>query len=84
MIHLYAVGRYTSASAGAGIESVGMVGYGLGRSATPPTGDSGMGVEAKRATSNGHGSAIQLKLSLRGVSKPTVWRRLLVPADIRL
>ena len=43
-----------------------------------------MGVEARRATSNGQGSAIQLKLSLRGVSKPTVWRRLLVPADIRL
>ena len=43
-----------------------------------------MGVEAKRATSNGQGSAMQLKLSLRGVSKPPVWRRLLVPADIRL
>jgi hypothetical protein len=27
---------------------------------------------------------MQLKLSLRGVSKPPVWRRLLVPADLRL
>ena len=27
---------------------------------------------------------MQLKLSLRGVVKPPVWRRLLVPADIRL
>ncbi len=27
---------------------------------------------------------MQLKLSLRGMSKPPVWRRLLVPADIRL
>jgi hypothetical protein len=26
----------------------------------------------------------QLKITLRGVSKPTVWRRVLVPADIRL
>ena len=43
-----------------------------------------MEVAAKRATSNGHGSAMQLKLSLRGVSKPPVWRRLLVPADMRL
>lgn len=29
-------------------------------------------------------AALQLKLSLRGVSKPPVWRRLLVPADMRL
>jgi len=29
-------------------------------------------------------SALQVKLSLRGVSKPPVWRRLLVPADMRL
>jgi hypothetical protein len=27
---------------------------------------------------------MQLKLSLRGVSKPPVWRRLIVPADLRL
>jgi hypothetical protein len=27
---------------------------------------------------------MQLKLSMRGVSKPPVWRRLLVPADMRL
>lgn len=27
---------------------------------------------------------MQLKLSLRGVAKPPVWRRLLVPADMRL
>lgn len=27
---------------------------------------------------------MQLKLSLRGVSKPPVWRRLLVPAEMRL
>jgi len=43
-----------------------------------------MEVAAKRATSNGRGSAMQLKLSLRGVSKPPVWRRLLVPTDMRL
>jgi hypothetical protein len=43
-----------------------------------------MEVAAKRATSNWRGSAMQLKLSLRGVSKPPVWRRLLVPADMRL
>ncbi len=43
-----------------------------------------MGVEAKWAISNERGSAMQLKLSLRGVSKPPVWRRLLVPADMRL
>jgi hypothetical protein len=43
-----------------------------------------MEVAAKRATSNARGSAMQLKLSLRGVSKPPVWRRLLVPADMRL
>lgn len=43
-----------------------------------------MGVEAQRASANGSTSAMQLKLSLRGVSKPPVWRRLLVPADIRL
>jgi hypothetical protein len=43
-----------------------------------------MGVDAKQATAHGRGSALQLKLSLRGVSKPPVWRRLLVPADMRL
>jgi hypothetical protein len=43
-----------------------------------------MGTEVKRSTANGPESALQLKLSLRGVSKPAVWRRLLVPADIRL
>ena len=41
-----------------------------------------MAAEIGRETANG--SAMQLKLSLRGVSKPPVWRRLLVPADIRL
>ena len=43
-----------------------------------------MGVDAKRATANGRGTALQLKLSLRGVSKPPVWRRLLVPPDMPL
>jgi Plasmid pRiA4b ORF-3-like protein len=43
-----------------------------------------MGEDAKRATANGRGSALQLKLTLRGVSKPPVWRRLVVPADMRL
>ena len=43
-----------------------------------------MGVEANRASANGSGPTVQLKLSLRGVSKPPVWRRLLVPADMRL
>ena len=39
-------------------------------------------------TSNGRnetaGAALQVKISLRGASRPPVWRRLLVPADIRL
>ena len=43
-----------------------------------------MGIQARRATANESGSVLQLKLSLRGVSKPPVWRRLLVPADLRL
>jgi hypothetical protein len=36
-----------------------------------------MSASARRA-------AMQVKLGLRGVSKPPVWRRLLVPADMRL
>jgi hypothetical protein len=43
-----------------------------------------MAVDAKQATAHARGSALQLKLSLRGVSKPPVWRRLLVSADMRL
>src|SRR5918911_993727 len=43
-----------------------------------------MTAAAKRGTSDGRGSAMQVKLTLRGVSKPPVWRRLLVPADMRL
>ena len=43
-----------------------------------------MGVDANHASAKGSGPAMQLKLSLRGVSKPAVWRRLLVPADTRL
>jgi hypothetical protein len=43
-----------------------------------------MGGQATRASANGSGPATQLKLSLRGVSKPPVWRRLLVPAEMRL
>lgn len=43
-----------------------------------------MGVETSRAARGRSGQAMQLKLSLRGVVKPPVWRRLLVPADIRL
>jgi pRiA4b ORF-3-like protein len=43
-----------------------------------------MSVETKRAKANRSGPAMQLKLTLRGVSKPPVWRRLRVPADIRL
>ncbi len=43
-----------------------------------------MGGEGNRAGANGSAPAMQLKLSLRGVSKPPVWRRLLVPADMRL
>ena len=43
-----------------------------------------MSVETNRAAGGRSGQAMQLKLSLRGVSKPPVWRRLLVPADIRL
>ena len=40
-----------------------------------------MAAEIGRETANG--SAMRLKLSLRGVSRPPVWRRLLVPADMR-
>jgi Plasmid pRiA4b ORF-3-like protein len=43
-----------------------------------------MGAAANRANPNKSGSTMQLKVSLRGVSKPPVWRRLLVPADMRL
>ena len=43
-----------------------------------------MGLDVEQQTANGSGSAMQLKLSLRGVSKPPVWRRLLVPADMPL
>ncbi len=43
-----------------------------------------MSVETNRAEANRLAPAMQLKLSLRGVSKPAVWRRLLVPTDIRL
>ena len=43
-----------------------------------------MGGETRRRTANGSEPAMQLKLSLRGVAKPPVWRRLLVPADMRL
>ena len=43
-----------------------------------------MGGEMRRRTANGSEPAMQLKLSLRGVAKPPVWRRLLVPADMRL
>ncbi len=35
-------------------------------------------------SNRGGAQVLQLKLSLRGVSKPPVWRRLLVPADMRL
>lgn len=41
-------------------------------------------MEANRESANRSVQATQLKLSLRGVSKPPVWRRLLVPAEIRL
>ena len=43
-----------------------------------------MGVDGKQATAHGRGLALQLKLSLHGVSKPPVWRRLLIPAEMRL
>ena len=43
-----------------------------------------MSVETDRAGGNRPGQAMQFKVSLRGVSKPPVWRRLLVPADMRL
>ena len=43
-----------------------------------------MSVETSQAARGRSGQVMQLKLSLRGVVKPPVWRRLLVPADIRL
>lgn len=43
-----------------------------------------MGAGSKRATANGRGSVLQLKLTLRGVSSPPVWRRLAVPVDMPL
>jgi len=43
-----------------------------------------MNRQTKRTDANAPGSAMQLKVSLRGISKPPVWRRLLVPADLRL
>ncbi len=43
-----------------------------------------MSVETSKTAGGRPGQVMQLKLSLRGVSKPPVWRRLLVPADIRL
>ncbi len=44
-----------------------------------------MAKAANESEANRVGTAVlQFKLSLRGVSKPPVWRRLLVPADIRL
>ena len=44
-----------------------------------------MAKAATESEANRVGTAVlQFKLSLRGVSKPPVWRRLLVPADIRL
>ena len=61
-----------------------MVGYGAGDQQLFRPEARDMGVEAQRETANAPGSAMQLKLSLRGVSNPPVWRRLLVPADMRL
>jgi hypothetical protein len=43
-----------------------------------------MSPKTNRARANRSARAMQVKLSLRGVSKPPVWRRLLVPTDIRL
>lgn len=40
--------------------------------------------KAKKGRRPATSAVYQLKISLRGVSKPPVWRRLLVPADIRL
>ena len=64
--------------------SVGVAGYGADdqQSFRPEAYD--MAAEIGRGTVNGSEAAMQLKLSLRGVSKPPVWRRLLVPADIRI
>lgn len=37
-----------------------------------------------RAAQSTHGTVYQLKISLRGVSKPPVWRRVAVPANLTL
>jgi hypothetical protein len=38
----------------------------------------------RRATTGRPGGACQIKISLCGVAKPTVWRRVVIPADITL
>jgi pRiA4b ORF-3-like protein len=66
-------------------ESVGRLFYGAGTAINVTREEAEMANAANEFQANRSGTAVlQLKLSLRGVSKPPVWRRLLVPADMRL
>jgi Plasmid pRiA4b ORF-3-like protein len=64
--------------------SVGVLSYGADASKHFGLEACDMAADIGRGTAHGSEAAMQLKLSLRGVSKPPVWRRLLVPADMRL
>jgi len=68
-----------------GAWSVGTLLYGAPQSIKAETGGFGMGGASNGPQAATPGAAaVQVKLSLRGASKPPVWRRLLIPAAMRL